>query len=288
MSARTDAHRPGAILPTDYEPVLWYALATSVGGWPQPSENVNCQQHSGDRCCVVALRQSGARFFAGGGMGRCSICGASFVYGEVWQHRPTGEYIHVGHTCSDKYGLEMDRSGWEVWHAKQAALRSQAAKDKRFKTAALLFLETEPGLAEDLQLDHPILQDMWGKLHRYGSLSTKQVDCARSIANKIRNPPPPKEQELHVPAPTGRVRFTGRVVSTKVIEGPWGSTIKMVVKVETPGGCWLSWVTMPKSLSASRGDLVELKATLEPGRDAYFAFGKRPSGARIVVEHARS
>ncbi len=43
MATRTDPHRPGAIIATDYEQVLYYSLATTQDGWPIPSIGVNCE-----------------------------------------------------------------------------------------------------------------------------------------------------------------------------------------------------------------------------------------------------
>jgi hypothetical protein len=120
-SKRNDVHRPGAIVPRDYEPVLHYSLSTTDGGWALPSEGVNCQldrrevdakgvvvkngEHDTDGCCCVEgfLHVAKVAFVATGGTGKCSVCGAAFVYGCVWKHLPTGEHLHLGHECARKY-----------------------------------------------------------------------------------------------------------------------------------------------------------------------------------------
>ena len=271
---RTDPHRPGAITPTDYDIVLWYALACTVDGWPQPSVNV-------DR--VVELRRDpNVKWAPTGSLGKCSVCGANYNYGEVWRHRPTGEHIHVGHDCADKYSMLADRTEWEDWHRQQHDLRAVAVQKRVRAEARDAFYASHPGLQEALGLDHDVLRDMAGKLYRYGSLSVKQVAYAMKLADEVLHPKP---EEAHVPAPEGRVDVQGRVVSMKEQDSDWGTVVKMLVKTETQEGSWLCWVTCPDALAAYdlRGQEVEFTATLtRSDRDDYFAFGKRPTRARVV------
>lgn len=307
--ARTDPHRPGAIIPVDYEHVLWYSLATSVGGWPQPSQGVNCVidrriekrgpegellevingTHRPDGvCCVIGLRLSGALFADTGrdhGTGRCTVCGAFFVFGEIWRHIPTGEHIHLGHDCADKYNLVADRSEWEAWHAKQTRERAVAVIAREKAKARDAFIAEHEGLSAAFELRQgqgnvedskqaAILENIYSKLHAYGSLSEKQIAFVLKLADEIKNPPP---VEAHVPAPEGRVTFDGEVVGSKVVDSFYGSTIKLTVKVATPAGSWLVWLTCPGSISGDKGDKLRLTATLtRSDRDQHFAFGKRP------------
>jgi len=89
-SQRTDCHRPGAIVPTAYQHMHFYAL-------PDPTI-------PGDRGLnlpeVVAYCAGKVVF---GGLGKCGVCGASFNYGELWVHEATGEIVHMGHDCALKY-----------------------------------------------------------------------------------------------------------------------------------------------------------------------------------------
>lgn len=93
------------------------------------------------------------------------------------------------------------------------------------------------------------------------------------------------ENEKHVNAPTGKQTFKGRVVSVKIQNGAYGTTLRMTVKVTTPAGTWLAWGTAPMgclSESCNHGGLkgcdVEITATLKPGRDPHFAILSRPRG----------
>lgn len=305
---RTDCHRPGAIIPADYEFVFSYSLATTQNGWPIPAMGINCEierrttdadgtthngQHSPDgRCCVIGLRAvAKATFAATGGTGKCSVCGANYVYGDVWRHKG-GEHIHIGHDCADKYALLADRSEWELANgrARQAAavalLKSQRAEERAD------FLAAHPGLAEDLEVDHPIVQDIAARFRTTASLSDKQVALVRKLADQIRNPPPP---ETYVNAPTGKVTFRGTVVSVKDQETQYGDTTRITVKVTTDAGVWLAWGTCPAKMidearvlasdryEAERAVLdAELEAFMEsivmlPESERLAALAQRPS-----------
>ncbi len=297
MTPRTDPHRPGAIIPTDYTCVANFGVYKILGDEQEDHEEYGMDE-------ARALEASGRFANIHPGLFSCDVCGARYNHGDVLLHIPTGQYITIGHDCADKYQMIISRDGWVAWHKSVQERRSLAAQEKRFATARDKFIEETPGLAgafvlipphgEPRSKEQAILGDMFSKLHRYGTLSEKQVAFALRLAEGIRNPKPIVE-EAHVPAPTGRVRFTGVVVSAKVVEGDYGDTYKMVVKVETPNGSWLTWVTMPvgmlealgrycdtldystSSLYEAKGKTVELTATLSPGKDPYFCFGKRPT-----------
>ncbi len=372
MAKRTDVHCDTNIVPMDYEFVLWY----DQGGFNEPSLHINCKQpifdmallkvipgHShrdNGRCCLLGLRQIAKVKFTGihSNSGQCDICGACFRYGDVWKHRPTDGYIHVGHDCADKYSMIANREDLKAYRKAVHEARSIAAKEQKRATARDEFIKghdmakvfelrktDEQIEAERKELNPPlhephdhhygsltvwddgcplcgklagdpsweysrqkpqrnewdppgILRDMYDKLHRYGSLSEKQIAFAHKLANQILNPPPPKPVERHVPAPLGRVSVRGTIVSVKHYDTDYGPSTKMTVKVETPNGSWLVWVTVPSSISTEfwatpgqhdeiapwlKGKEVEFTATLTRGNDEHFAFGKRPSKARIVA-----
>jgi hypothetical protein len=277
MTTRTDPHRPGAIIPTDYVFVLWYAIAMEVDGWPQPPRNVDI--------VAAMLHDPAIKWAETGGLGHCSVCGAYYKYGEVWRHEPTGEHIHVGHDCADKYNMLTSRAEWESWHKEQHDLRAAAIQKRARVTARDAFFADRPGLAETLAVTHPILQDMARKLYLYGSLSEKQLAFAAKLATEATAPKPPEES--HVPAPEGRVTVRGAVVAIKTQDSAWGTQVKMLVKVDTDGGSWLCWSTVPDSVlgvdEGLRGATIEFSATLtRSDRDSHFAFAKRPTKARLT------
>ena len=306
VMSRTDPHRPGAIIPADYEPWQCYSLPTSCGGWPLPSIGLDCvhdraardpktlatitpgahDPEGRGRCCVSEIRrvaaEQGVTIY--GNAGKCGSCGAHFVYGEVWRHTPTGDFVHLGHDCADKYNLMMDRSQWlkENNKLREAAAVHIARNAKA--TRRQKFLDAHVGLEQALATDHRIIRDISDRLTQWGTLSDAQIALvmrlhAESLA--------PKVEETHVPAPTGRVEFEGEIISIKATDGHYGPGYRMTVKVQAEGGTWLANGTCPVGLgptSELRGKRVNVIATLTPSGDKeHFVFMKRPI-ARLVGE----
>lgn len=310
---RTDAHRPGAIVPAHYRYVLSYNMASCSGGMPVPAWGINCEidrrvldanravikqgEHSPDgRCCVVALKKT-VRFAATGGTGNCSVCGAAFVYGDVWVHESTGEHIHLGHTCAEKYELLADRSEYELSRDRAwAAAAKEIAKEKN-KEARAAFLASHPGLEGALNTDHPVIKDIAQRFAQNRTLSDKQVALVFKIATEANKPASEKEQTIAAPVTDVRLTFTGVVVSAKSVESfSYGTQYKMTVKVTTPAGVWLAWGTVPSAMLDSvpcdngqgrlqnlHGATVEVTARLKPGRDAHFALLERPKGKVVKL-----
>jgi hypothetical protein len=297
-SKRTDPHRPGAITPADYEHVLSFSLASSNGGWPIPAIGVNCEldnrvihadgrvengQHQPDgQCCTIGLRLAGEVFARHGGPGKCDICGAHYIYGDVWRHLPTRELIFLGHDCVAKYEMLADRSAWELQNGRVRAAAATACLRAGKAQERARFLAEHPGLDVALDTDHPIVRDIKGRFTRWASVSEKQVALVFKLAHEAANPEP---EEVLVKAPTGKVTFRGTVVSWKRQEMSSFDAYKGTVKVKTPEGIWLAWGTIPASIldeSAKHGPVrgceVEITATLLAGREPHFAIIKRPKG----------
>lgn len=299
---RTDAHRPGAIVPADYVYVLSYALATTVDGWPVPPVNVDA--------VIDITRDAGAaghRVF--GSLGRCGVCGACYKYGDLWRHEPSGEIVHLGHDCADKYELVADRQCFER-ELDGARVRSAREHVREMRAEQVTsFLAAHEGLAADLECDHDVTRDLMAKLALYGSLSPAQVALAHKLAADARRRAQweaDRATETLVAAPQGkRQTFTGEIVGAKVLESQYGATLKITVKVTTAdGGSWLAWGTCPRAISDAvheadeadawrasggsnqattgdrlRGRRVTITATLKPGREPHFAVMDRPAGA---------
>ena len=302
---RTDCHRPAEIVPADYEYIMSYNLSTQMDGWPVPSHGINCEmdgRHKDENdnyingthgtsgeCCIIGLNHIKKVTWGGnGGTGKCSVCGTRFVYGDVWKHIPSGEYIHVGHQCASKYGLLADRSAWDMQfnHLKAETARQIQRKINDERREA--FLEEHPTVKADLELEHPIINDMKKNFISWCGLTEKQLVLLKKIADEMRDPN--KETEIMVSAPEGKQTFTGEVVSVKLKSGYYGDTWKITVKVKEDAGVWIAWGTCPKALikayqgqaEALKGDTVEIKANLTRSDDKeHFAFFNRPSGKII-------
>jgi hypothetical protein len=303
---RTDAHRPGAIVPADYAYVMSYALASQSGGWPVPPIGI-------DQVVEIAraARADGRAVF--GSIGKCGVCGAHYTYGDLWRHEPTGEIVHLGHDCADKYALVSDRQAFEreLDGARVRSAREHVREMRAEKVAA--FLAANEGLERALEADHYISRDLKAKLAQHGTLSEAQVKLAMKLERDVqaqKERDAQRASEVLVAAPQGkRITFSGTVVGCKVQEGQWGSTLKITVKVETEGGAWLAWGTCPSDVAGCsgtddgvwspdecaawraaggdpdartgerlRGRRVEITATLKPGREPHFAIMDRPRG----------
>lgn len=315
MAPRTDVHSPSNIIPANYSHVLSYNLPSSQDGFPIPASGVNCEldyrnpetgengKHREDGlCCIVAIRNIARGVFGGkwDATGKCSVCGANFVYGDVWRHDPTGEFVHLGHTCAAKYEMLADRSAWEL---KLGRLKDAAAKAvirARNEEERRAFLAENPGLEAALALagKHSILADLAAKFTTYRGLSERQVALALKLAHEVNNP---QAAEATIPAPIqdGRQTFRGVVVSVKDSDGPYGTSWKVTVKVQGNGGVWLAWGTLPASILDAnraqgrqarelRGATVEITATLKRGRDAHFALMDRPKGSILTPPPAQA
>lgn len=95
------------------------------------------------------------------------------------------------------------------------------------------------------------------------------------------------------PAPTGRVVVTGEVVSTKVVEGDYGTAFKVTVKDDQGFRVYVSlakalvdevagsaeWDPEYAWFHATKGRRLTFTATLASSDDADFAFGSRPTKA---------
>lgn len=300
---RIDCHRPSVIVPAHYTCVLVYSLPSTHDGVAVPSHAVDCVREgtytplqggatvvgrhraADGSCCIVAMRaRADISWSPIGSTGKCTVCGAIFCHGAVWRHDSTGEHIHMGCDCSDKYDMLMDRSAHELAMGRLRRAAGIECQRQLNAEARTRFLASNPGLEAAFLTPHSIVADIHARFTQYCSLSPKQVDLVLRLSGE-RNRPAPLE-EAHVPAPEGRVSFVGEIVSLKQVDSEYGLTTKMVVKVREAAGTWLAWMTCPSGVSyeeRSRGALVSVTATLTRGKDAHFAFGKRPTGA-VVFE----
>jgi hypothetical protein len=274
---RIDPHRPGAIVPADYEYVCSYVFGAD--GMPP----IGMQE-------VAKAREKHEIFKHpswGFGLGKCSVCGAHFNYGDLWLHVGTDELITLGHDCADKYEMMADRSAYELAVGNAKAARAVAIEKAMHAEAIKAFCDKWPGLEAALLCEHNIVKDIGARLQKWGSISDKQVALVLKLADEAANPKP---AEAHVPAPEGKVTFQGVCVSLKSKETEWGTQMKITVKVTTPEGSWLAWGTCPASIlderagADLRGSVVEITATLKRGADAHFALMSRPKGR--VIEAA--
>lgn len=279
---RTDPHRPGAIIPADYDYFMSFSGASSDNSWPIPPINVDA---------VIELKRT--RKFANihSSIFQCDVCGAHYVHGDVWEHRPSGEFITIGHECAAKYSLFADYSDWNK--VRGSWINKEIRKQKRFQAHVQMreTLRDNPGLGAALKVDNEITQDIRSRFIQYGTLSSKQIELLRTLKKRADE----RAQEIMIEAPEGRFEVTGTVLSTRVEQSPYGETCKMLVKVDTAAGSWKTWGTVPKSLWYERhpngsetfvdlkGRRIKFTATVKRSdRDSSFSFFSRPSKGSLL------
>lgn len=232
------------------------------------------------------------------GLSQCHHCGAHIRWTAVLKHLPTGTHIAVGEQCLD--------NRFEQATAEFHRLRKVAELDRekmRIRTAVAAFVDANPDLAFMADPNHvdtnDFRADVARKLRAYGELSERQVEAVRRSITRDAEWATKKAAEAaqpQAPVVTGRIVVTGEVLSTKFVDGHWGSCVKMLVRDDRG---FKVWGTRPQSLEprtewdaegqlavagAERGDRVRFTATVEASHDdPSFGFFKRPARAELLA-----
>jgi vacuolar-type H+-ATPase subunit E/Vma4 len=220
---------------------------------------------------------------------RCVHCGNGNVrWITATFHEPTGETVVFGSDCTARLGFR-NKVQFKLAQI-QAKAEAGHARMKVWK-ARVAFLEANPAIAEAIeQAKNPIhaknffVQDVLSKLNQYGSLSVRQVEAVlKSLKRDVETAAAKAVEVTEVKgnAPEGRQTVTGVVLSTKLVEGFYGNTLKALLKLENNSKVWL---TVPSKSSFGRGDTVTVTASFEVSKDdPFFAFGKRPVVVKVVT-----
>ena len=283
---RTDIHRPGSITPSDYVFLVYYFFDPYIDGSGKPNPGPGVEE-------AEKILQNGTRAETGRhqSIHNCTVCGAHYKEGAVLKHIPTGHLITMGHDCSDKYELrsdwtEIDLAGDRHRMAKQKAeSRIRNAETRKALLDANSDLSKSFAYGEEQRGKNEfnryrssrvdIINDIADKLNKYANLSEAQINFAIKLHADLTKPYDAPSEDVKVPAPEGRLVFTGKVVSVKEYESDWGDSVKMTLKVTTPEGVWLAWGTAKGNVE--KGQEVTLKATVtKSDKDPSFAFFKRP------------
>ena len=287
MTTRTDIHRPSS---PDFDPEayeLFGIFTLYAGHTDQTGEYIV----SPFKAAVTGLESRGWNTDIVGARDsvtsrQCGHCGAHIKYGALMTFEKELALIVVGEDCL------LNRFESDLTKAQFQAIREEERLNierttKATKIAALL--EANPGLKSCYGSPNRFVQDVMDRLIKYGKLSEGQIEAVigaveRDAERAEREEVWATEAKLAADAPTGKVTVTGEIVSVKSQETMYGSTLKMVVKTEAG---WKLWVTVPSSIMGTdekiTGKTVTLTATVTPSdRDSKFAFGKRPTQARLV------
>lgn len=276
---RTDIHRPSS---TDFDPQS-YDFLGCVDFAPEYGDG-GARVQAVDRLIAV-----GGRFAAHQEIARCGHCGTHIRYAALLLHTESHEAIWVGETCLDnRFELTKD----EFQALRKAASLHRERTRKADRIAALV--DAHPLLADLTyyqvtgQSGSSFVSDIADKLLRYGELSERQVAAVeralrREIEQRDRRAAERAQQEATAtPAPTGRTRVTGEIVSIRTQDGYWGTEIKVLVRDDRG---FKVWTTLPAAIGDSdKGERVSFTATLKvPGDDQFFAIGSRPAQATVLA-----
>jgi hypothetical protein len=285
MTTRTDIHRPSA---PDFDPQDYTFIAAYDLAW-HPSVETALQAALRNEwrkeTLIDLINNKDARWaeHRNANSYKCGHCGTRIQYAAIMLHNPTKEIIEVGETClTERFNLTKP----EFKNLRKRSAERRASSKKAEQRAALL--AEHPELVAAMESDNSFIQDVMRRFKRKAELSDKQIAAVktalvRDAERAEREAVWATESELAADAPTGKVTVTGEILSLKSQETMYGSTLKMIVKTEAG---WKLWVTVPSGITAQDGlpgHKVTLTATVTPSdRDPKFAFGKRPSKAKLV------
>ncbi len=295
---RTDIHRPSVIIPEDYSFVAFDYIKLEMGDILE-----NCHMLQEARAAKKAhMDRTGGKYSQHEHGGSCHICGAAAIYTVTFYHKKTNSYIKTGQDCAQKLEMSFNDAAMNLFRNAIADARHAVAGKKKAQvtladaglTAAWeIYAVTVPALRAAAQAQFDIsripyeeitIEDIVGKLVKYGSVSDKATNYLRTLLDKIDNRAAIEakrkaEAEAAAPCPTGRVTITGTVLSTKLQDGFYGATLKMLVKDDSG---FKVWGTCPDGFN--RDCRVTFTAMVEPSKDDNkFGFFKRPTKAMVIA-----
>src|SRR6516165_2645956 len=244
---RTDVHRPSAIITEDYEFVAFECVKIEGLG------DCHIQLENRERIRNHMARTGGTYSRHAHG-GNCQVCGNSnAIYCAIFHHAPSNTYVRMGSECTEKVDMQLDRAaftrfkdGVAQWRTARAGKNKAKAlvEDHGFARAWVIY--DQPGVAET-RYEESTLIDLISKLVKYGSLSDKQwAFIGRLLANidtrGLRDAQRAQEAAVAKAIPEEmigrRVKIRGEVISKKLVESPYGSYMKMLVKHQDGWKVW--------------------------------------------------
>lgn len=256
--ARTDAHRPSAIVPADYT----YVTHRYFG-----PDAMDVNPH-GARIVREHMDRTGGKYSGHEHGGSCHICGAHALYTAVFHHVPSNTYIVTGLDCADK--MDMDCGDGEAFRKTvRAAIEALAGKRKAQAVLANAGLskawEVYTGPYSD-RFEETTITDIVGKLVKYGSISDKQMAFVGKLVDKINNRVAIKAARAaenagstHIGNVGDRLTFTATVAFVASFETQFGTMFVNGLK-DQAGNVVI--YKGSKSLAA-KGDTVKFTATVK-------------------------
>lgn len=278
MAKRTDMHRDGAVIPTDYTTLFEYGVFGILGEVEDYGMKELGEAQESGKVNALQTPEGGRSVF------QCCFCGAHFSHGMALEHK-SGEIVFVGRICAAKIGFAVDQAAWRRRYADaKRRIYLYARRRATFITWKRELLAQAKEVRLAFRSQHRIVRDILSKGLRFGSLSAKQYALVLKIRTEELAPKKPEAAKL--PVPTGRVVIEGRVISTRLDDGfRYGTTqLKMLVLVETPEGEFKVWGSAPDALVGQfelKGSRVRFTAACEP-KELGFGFFKRPTKPQLL------
>jgi hypothetical protein len=226
--------------------------------------------------------------------GHCNHCGKAIRWAVEFTHTPTDEVVVFGEICADILTLSDDRTKHEmVLLKRRVANLEKEWKYKREREANFAnFSINHPDVVEYLDLikkgENYFYDSLKWSLDKYGLLTTRQVEALRTAIKRDQERAAAKLAE---PVPThplneGRQVLNGTILNVKVVDGYYGTEVKMLVRLEDANkvyGTLPRNIEMLGNLYEMRGKKISFSATVTRSRDdENFGYFKRPTKARIV------
>ena len=262
---RTDAHRPSAIQPAEYDFVaLDYYGPDGFECMEMVAEKQAFRDH---------MAATGAKFAHNANRGTCYVCGAGALYVAKYHHAPSNSYIVTGMDCAAK--LDMDDAVLFASFRKRIAAGRDvwAGKNKARGLLADWGLSAAWGVYEAGASDRDggIVAEMVGKLVQYGSLSEKQQAFLAALMHRIANRDQIIADRKAADAGSAHVGTVGE-------RRDWTLTLQGRFEYETDYGVTYGHVYKDADgnvviykgsnrLDGERGDTVTLKATVKAHAD---------------------
>ena len=233
--------------------------------------------------------------------GCCDHCGTPIRYVCVYQHVPTGEYIAVGETCSHNDFGYSSRVKRDI-DAIRKAIKAQEERAERAKAAGI-FINEHPEVAvlinPEIRVRHAILQDLYEKLVKWGSLSEKQIaftlkliteNSPEAIAEREKAQQAELAARLPIPQTSDRIKITAIILGFKEVENRFARSrwdketiLKMIIR-DDRGFKLFGSIPTVAGITIDKGMKIQFEAKVEKSSDdPFFGFYKRPTKAVVLA-----
>lgn len=234
---------------------------------------------------------------------RCDHCNQPIKHFVVLSHGVTNDHIIVGWQCYDEtfsYATQIELDLARAKKAAEAKIR-HAEREAWTKEHAELYAFLQANRYNSF------FGSLLNSVADWGSLTERQEEAAYKAMQKQAERDAEKADEPEAQdAPKGRITGKFKVLGMKLQESQYGTTLKMVAQHTDAG--YKIWVTVPGNIQnggvyrfpehddatvipdwdfinshhIEKDMVIELSVDLTPSDDPKFAYGKRPTKAKLI------